>query len=84
MEIALIPVLLGFAIIALMALRPVTVSKTDLSALYLYWPEAYRQAEAGIGPQWLPLSCAAVNRTVVLNGTGLAYKILNVTCLWRS
>lgn len=46
-ELVFIPILLGMAIAALSFLKPVEYSKADLSSIYLYWPEAYKYAEAG-------------------------------------
>jgi hypothetical protein len=46
-EIALIPVVFALAVAAMLFVKPVEVRKTDLSAVFLYWPEAYRYAEAG-------------------------------------
>jgi hypothetical protein len=37
----------ALAVAAMVFVKPVEVRKTDLSAVFLYWPEAYRYAEAG-------------------------------------
>jgi hypothetical protein len=47
LEIVFIPVIFALAVAAMLFIKPVEVRKTDLSAVFLYWPEAYKYAEVG-------------------------------------
>jgi hypothetical protein len=47
LELVFTPVMFALAVAAMLFIKPVEVRKTDLSAVFLYWPEAYRYAEAG-------------------------------------
>jgi hypothetical protein len=53
-ELVFIPVIFALAVAVLMYVRPVEMHKTDLSALFIYWPEAYRYAERGDPTRHLP------------------------------
>jgi len=84
-ELVFIVVVFAWAFTALMYIKPLEVSKTDLSALFLYWPEAYRYVEKGD-----PTSIYRVVGVVVCTASGridaypgLAYKILGVYCRFK-
>jgi hypothetical protein len=83
-EVVLIPFFLGLAVAALVALKPVEVKKPDLSAVFLYWPEAYRYAERGD-----PTPIYRVAPLVACNGgftgapPGLSYRVLSLICRFR-
>jgi hypothetical protein len=47
LELVFIPVIFALAVAAIVFIKPVEIHKTDLSAVFLYWPEAYRYAEVG-------------------------------------
>jgi hypothetical protein len=85
LEIALIPVIFALAVAAMVLIKPVEVRKTDLSAVFLYWPEAYRYAEAG-DPSAIRrvTGLAACASSGVINAyPGLAYKVLNLYCRFK-
>jgi hypothetical protein len=78
LELVFIPVIFALAVAAMVFIKPVEVRKTDLSAVFLYWPEAYRYAEAGDPSAVYRVTglaiCAASG---VINAyPGLAYKAL--------
>jgi hypothetical protein len=85
LEIALIPVIFALAVTAMLFVKPVEVRKTDLSAVFLYWPEAYRYAERG-DPSVVQritglVTCASSG---VINAyPGLAYKVLSLYCRFK-
>jgi hypothetical protein len=84
-EIALIPVVFALAVTAMLFVKPVEVHKTDLSAVFLYWPEAYRYAEAGDPSAIQRITGLAICATSgVINAyPGLAYKVLSLYCRFR-
>ena len=85
LELALIPILFGFAITVMLFAKPVEVNKPDLSAVFAYWPEAFKYAERG--------DTAAIHRVVGLvtcasSGVidappGVAYRVLSISCRFR-
>jgi hypothetical protein len=84
LDLALIPVILGLAVVILSALKPVEVKRPDLSAVFLYWPEAYRYAERG--------DLTAIYRIaplVICNGDlqrappGLSYRVQSIVCRFK-
>ena len=85
LELALIPILFGFAVAVMIFAKPVEVNKPDLSAVFVYWPEAFRYAEKG--------DATAIHRVVGLvacaaNGVidappGVAYRVLSLSCRFR-
>jgi hypothetical protein len=84
-EIALIPVVFALAVAAMVFVKPVEVRKTDLSAVFLYWPEAYRYAERG-DPSviYRVVGHVACATSGVINAyPGLAYKVLSLYCRFR-
>jgi hypothetical protein len=85
LEIALIPVIFALAVTAMVFIKPVEVRKTDLSAVFLYWPEAYRYAEAGDpSAVYRVTGLVACASSGVINAyPGLAYKVLNLYCRFR-
>ena len=85
LELVFIPVIFALAVAAMLFVKPVEIRKTDLSAVFLYWPEAYRYAEAGD-----PTAVYRVTGLVVCASSGamsaypgLAYKALSLYCRFR-
>ncbi|MEZ0320003.1 MAG: hypothetical protein ABWK05_08455 [Pyrobaculum sp.] len=80
-DLVLIPAVLALAASMLVAVKPVEYHKADLSALFLYWPEAYRHAERGrldVAP------LVVCNASGVLKAPpGLAYKALGLVCRFK-
>jgi hypothetical protein len=70
LELVFIPVIFALAVAAMVFIKPVDVRKTDLSAVFLYWPEAYRYAERD-------------DPSAVYRVTGLAYKALSLYCRFK-
>jgi hypothetical protein len=85
LEIALIPVIFALAVAAMLFVKPVEVRKIDLSALFLYWPEAYRYAEAGdpSAVQRITGFVTCASSGVINAYPGLAYKVLNLYCRFK-
>ncbi|MEM1597898.1 MAG: hypothetical protein QXP31_03355 [Pyrobaculum sp.] len=80
-DLVLVPVLFALAVSVLFTVKPVEFHKTDLSALFLYWPEAYRQAERGFLDAAPLVVC---NASGVLGAPpGLAYKTLGLVCRFK-
>lgn len=80
-DLVLVPALFALAVSVLISVKPVEFHKTDLSALFLYWPEAYRQAERGV-LNVAPL--VVCNTTGVLNAPpGLAYRAPGLVCRFK-
>lgn len=89
LDVVVMAIVLGLAVMAMAYVRPVKVVAPDLSAVFIYWPEAYRLAERGDAEALealVPgLSCAGIlSRTYVDGSPGVAYRVLNLTCRWRS
>lgn len=84
LELALIPVIFGMAVAVLIAVKPLEVNKPDLSALFLYWPEAYKYAERG-DAMFIRgvVPFVACSRGAITAPPGLAYKALGLTCRFR-
>jgi hypothetical protein len=84
-EIALIPVVFALAVTAMLFVKPVEVRKTDLSAVFLYWPEAYRYAERGDPSAiYRVVGYVACASSGVINAyPGLAYKVLSLYCRFK-
>jgi len=85
LELVFIPVMFALAVVAMVFVKPVEVRKTDLSAVFLYWPETYRYAEAGdpSAVQRITGLVACANSGVIYAYPGLAYKVLNLYCRFR-
>jgi hypothetical protein len=85
LEIALIPVIFALAVAAMVFVKPVEIRKTDLSAVFLYWPEAYKYAEAGDPSAIRRVTGLAVCATSgAINAyPGLAYKVLSLYCRFK-
>jgi hypothetical protein len=85
LEIALIPVIFALAVAAMVFIKPVEIRKTDLSAVFLYWPEAYRYAEAGdpSAVQRITGLVACASSGVISAYPGLAYKALSLYCRFK-
>ncbi len=85
LELVFIPVIFALAVAAMVFVKPVEVRKTDLSAVFLYWPEAYRYAEArDPSAVYRITGLAACASSGVINAyPGLAYKVLSLYCRFR-
>ncbi len=85
LELVFIPVMFALAVAAMVFVKPVEVRKTDLSAVFLYWPEAYRYAEAGDpSAVYRVTGLAACASSGVINAhPGLAYKVLSLYCRFK-
>jgi len=85
LEIALIPVIFALAVAAMVVVKPVEIRKTDLSAVFLYWPEAYRYAEAGDPSAVQRITGLAIcaSSGAMSAYPGLAYKALSLYCRFR-
>jgi hypothetical protein len=85
LELVFIPVIFALAVAAMVFVKPVEVRKTDLSAVFLYWPEAYRYAEAGdpSAVQRIAGLAACASSGVISAYPGLAYKVLSLYCRFR-
>jgi hypothetical protein len=85
LELVFIPVIFALAVAAMVFVKPVEVRKTDLSAVFLYWPEAYRYAEAGdpSAVQRITGLAACASSGVISAYPGLAYKALSLYCRFR-
>ena len=85
LELVFIPVIFALAVAAMVFVKPVEVSKTDLSAVFLYWPEAYRYAERGDSSAVERITglAACASSGVVNAYPGLAYKALSLYCRFR-
>ncbi|AET32622.1 hypothetical protein [Pyrobaculum ferrireducens] len=84
LDVTLIPIIFGLAVATLSVLKPVEVNKPDLSAVFLYWSEAYKYAERGdpaVIYRVAPLvSC---NNETVSTPPGLSYKTLALICRFK-
>ena len=85
LELAFIPVMFALAVAAMVFVKPVEIRKTDLSAVFLYWPEAYRYAEAGDPTAVYRVTGLAVCATsgAISAYPGLAYKVLSLYCRFK-
>jgi len=88
LELAFIPVAFALAVTALVFIKPVEVQKIDLSAVYLYWPEAYRYAETGDPTAVYRVAglvtCLNVRAGGVIEAPpGLAQRVVNLVCRFR-
>jgi hypothetical protein len=85
LELVFIPAIFALAVTAMLFIKPVEIRKTDLSAVFLYWPEAYRYAEAGDPSAIQRITGLAVCTTSgVINAyPGLAYKALSLYCRFK-
>jgi hypothetical protein len=85
LELVFIPVIFALAVAAMVFIKPVEIRKTDLSAVFLYWPETYRYAEAGDPSAiYRVTGLAACASSGVINAyPGLAYKVLSLYCRFR-
>jgi hypothetical protein len=85
LELVFIPVIFALAVAAMVFIKPVEIRKTDLSAVFLYWPEAYRYAEAGDTSAVYRITglAACASSGVISAYPGLAYKALSLYCRFR-
>ena len=85
LELVFIPAIFALAVTAMLFIKPIEIRKTDLSAVFLYWPEAYRYAEAGDPSAiYRVTGLAACASSGVINAyPGLAYKVLSLYCRFR-
>ena len=85
LEIVFIPVIFALAVAAMLFIKPVEVRKTDLSAVFLYWPEAYRYAEVGdpsVIYRVVGFAICTVSGRIEAY-PGLAYKVLSLYCRFK-
>ena len=85
LELVFIPAIFALAVTAMLFIKPIEIRKTDLSAVFLYWPEAYKYAEAG-DPSAIRrvTGLAACASSGVINAyPGLAYKVLSLYCRFK-
>lgn len=84
-DLVFIPVILAVAAASMALVKPVEYVKTDLSALYIYWPEAYRYAERG-DPSAVyratSLVACATNSTIEAP-PGLAHRAAGLICRFK-
>ncbi len=82
LELVFIPVVFALAVAAMLFIKPVEIRTTDLSAVFLYWPEAYRYAEAGDPSAVYRITGLAIcaSSGVINAYPGLAYKVLGLYC----
>ena len=85
LELALIPILFGFAVAVMIFAKPVEVNKPDLSAVFVYWPEAFRYAEKGdaTAVQRVVGLVACATGGVIEAPPGVAYRVLSLSCRFR-
>jgi hypothetical protein len=85
LELVFIPVVFALAVAAMVFIKPVDVRKTDLSAVFLYWPEAYRYAEAGDPSAVYRVTglVACASSGAISAYPGLAYKALSLYCRFK-
>jgi len=85
LELVFILVMFALVVAAMLFIKPVEVRKTDLSAVFLYWPEAYRYAEAGDPSAVYRVTglVACASSGVIIAYPGLAYRALNLYCRFR-
>ncbi len=85
LELVFIPVIFALAVAAMVFIKPVEIRKTDLSAVFLYWPEAYRYAERGDpSAVYRVTGLVACASSGVINAyPGLAYKVLSLYCRFK-
>lgn len=85
LEIGLIPILLGFAVVVMVFIKPVDIYKPDLSAIFIYWPEAFRYAERGDALAIYRITdlviCAV--KGVIDAPPGLSYRVLALSCRFK-
>jgi len=85
LEVVFIPVIFALVVAALLFIKPIEVRKTDLSAVFLYWPEAYKYAEVGDPSAIYRITglaaCASSGRIEAY--PGLAYKVLSLYCRFK-
>jgi len=85
LELVFIPAIFALAVTAMLFIKPIEIRKTDLSAVFLYWPEAYRYAEAGDPSAVQRITGLAVcaSSGVINAYPGLAYKALSLYCRFK-
>jgi hypothetical protein len=85
LELAFIPVMFALAVAAMLFIKPVEVRKTDLSAVFLYWPEAYKYAEMGDPSAVYRITglVACTSSGILQAPPGLAHKALNLYCRFK-
>ncbi|MEM0462890.1 hypothetical protein [Pyrobaculum sp.] len=85
LELALIPVLFGFAVAAMLFAKPVEVNKSDLSSIFVYWPEAFRYAEGGdaLAIYRITSLVACAVKGVIDAPPGLSYRVLALSCRFK-
>lgn len=80
-DLVFIPAILALAAFVLITIKPAEFHKTDLSALFLYWPEAYKRAESGFLGVVPFVMCNASG--ILKAPPGFAYKTLSLVCRFK-
>ncbi|MFN7105179.1 MAG: hypothetical protein ACK4M3_01115 [Pyrobaculum sp.] len=80
LELVFIPMLFGLAVASMSFFKPVDMAKTDLTAVFLYWPEAYRWVEE---KNFTLSHVVCRDRGVLEAPPGLAYRVLNMSCRFK-
>lgn len=85
LELALIPIIFGLAAAVLIFVKPVQATKSDLSAVFVYWPEAYRYVEQGNASaiQNVVGLVACSSSGVIDAPPGVAYDVLGIACRFK-
>ena len=85
LELVFIPAIFVLAVTAMLFIKPIEIRKTDLSAVFLYWPEAYKYAEAGDPSAIRRVTGLAICATSgwIEAYPGLAYKALSLYCRFK-
>ncbi|MFZ8809347.1 MAG: hypothetical protein ACO2PN_27050 [Pyrobaculum sp.] len=85
LELVFIPAIFALAVTAMLFIKPIEIRKTDLSAVFLYWPEAYRYAERGDPSAIQRITGLAIcaSSGVINAYPGLAYKALSLYCRFK-
>jgi len=75
-------VIFALAVATLSWIKPVKFYKTDLSAIFFYWPEAYAYAEQGDPTALYRVTSLVVCATsgAIAASPGIAFKVLGMSC----
>jgi len=78
-------VIFALAAAALSWIKPAKFYKTDLSAIFLYWPEAYAYAERGdpTAVHRVTSLVACATSGAIAAPPGIAFRVLGMSCRLR-
>jgi len=81
-DVVFIIVVFALAVTALSWIMPVKFYKTDLSAIFLYWPEAYACAERGDPTAVYRVTSLVTCATsgAIAAPPGIAFRVLGMSC----